>query len=102
MNIVNEIRGLTVDRANDDELKEPLPKSLEELRKRAVYWQIYPRDPQTGEPYTYTVKDEKTFELCTTFSLPRDSNVDVFWNHPAGHHCFSINVLDPPDNARYR
>ena len=36
------------------------------------------------------------------FSLPRDSNVDVFWNHPAGRHCFTINVLDPPDNARYR
>jgi hypothetical protein len=54
------------------------------------------RDPETNEPYTYTVQNESTFELCATFTRPREYTSGVFWNHPAGRHCFTINVLDPP------
>ncbi|MFQ5962604.1 MAG: hypothetical protein ACE5MG_14540, partial [Candidatus Methylomirabilales bacterium] len=53
-------------------------------------------DPETGQRYVYTVKDETRYELCTTFSLARDSDVEVFWNHPPGRHCFTVDALDPP------
>jgi hypothetical protein len=54
------------------------------------------KDPETGQPYTYRVTGKTTYELCATFSLERKSEQNVFWNHPAGEHCFTINVLDPP------
>ena len=52
--------------------------------------------PETGEPYGYTVKDDHTYELCATFSQSRAWDTEVFWNHPAGPHCFTIDVLNPP------
>lgn len=95
--IAREIQRITVDsRGDKNELKEPLPKTLDEAVSRARAQQINPRDPETGEPYEYTVQNDSTFELCASFSRARDSNDNVFWNHAAGRHCFTINVLDPP------
>ena len=79
-----------------DELKRALPETLEELAALARSERVNLTDPETGKRYTYTVKDETTYELCATFSLPRDSDVEVFWNHPPGRHCFTVNALDPP------
>ena len=94
--IAREIQSMVVNPNKKETLKEPLPKTLEEAAKRARNERVNPRDPETGEPYRYTVKNETTYELCATFARPRDWDSRVFWNHPAGAHCFTINVLDPP------
>jgi hypothetical protein len=77
-------------------LKAPLPRTLEEAAKTARGEKINLRDPQTDEPYGYTVKNDTNYELCATFARPRDEDSGVFWNHAAGAHCFTINVVDPP------
>jgi hypothetical protein len=94
--IARAIRSMVEDPIKKGALKEPLPKTLEEAAKRARDERLSPRDPETGEPYRYTVKNATTFEICATFARRRDSDDRVFWNHPAGTHCFTINVLDPP------
>ena len=53
-------------------------------------------DPETGQPYGYTIRDATTYELCATFSLERNSDVEVFWNHSPGRQCFTVDALDPP------
>ena len=76
--IFREVQSLCHDPDIKDELKRPLPKTLEELAVQARSERINLNDPETGERYVYTVKDGTTFELCATFSLERDSDVDVF------------------------
>jgi len=97
-NIASEIQSMVINSDKKRELKEPLPKTLDEVAQRARASRVNSHDPQTGEPYRYTIKNETTYELCATFSKGRDSDSRVFWNHPAGPHCFTINVLDPPPN----
>lgn len=94
--IFREIQSLCRDSDIKNELKRPLPETLDELAALARYERINLTDPETGQRYVYTVKDAATYELCATFSLERDSDVKVFWNHPSGKHCFSVDVLDPP------
>jgi hypothetical protein len=94
--IYREIQSLCHDPDIKDELKRPLPATLDELAAMARNERINVTDPETGQRYVYTVKDETTYELCATFSLERDSDVNVFWNHPPGTHCFTVNALDPP------
>jgi len=77
-------------------LKHPLPKTLEEAAQNDRLEKISTHDPETGEPYRYTVVNSTTFTLCATFSQAHNADDRVFWNHPAGEHCFTINVLDPP------
>jgi hypothetical protein len=96
--IAQEIQLMVVD-PNDrgkKKLKEPLPKTLAEAAERARSQRLNPRDPETDEPYQFTVTGESTYELCAAFSGERRSDMSVFWNHPAGAHCFTIDVLDPP------
>jgi hypothetical protein len=94
--IAREIQIMVVNPNERGTLKEPLPKTLAEAAQRARNERVNPRDPETAEPYGYALKDETTYELCATFAKPRDWDSRVFWNHPAGAHCFTINVLDPP------
>src|SRR4051812_46921939 len=99
--IVREIQSTTVDTGvtnpqDKKSLKAPLPKTLEEAAKTARGEKINLRDPETDEAYRYTVKNESTYVLCAIFARPRDEDSGVFWNHAAGAHCFTINVLDPP------
>jgi hypothetical protein len=77
-------------------LKHPLPKTLEEVAEKERFQKIYTHDPETEEPYGYTVVNATTFTLCANFSQAHNADFRVFWNHPAGEHCFTINVLDPP------
>jgi hypothetical protein len=77
-------------------LKQPLPKTLEEAAQNDRLEKLSTHDPETGEPYRYTVVNSTTFTLCATFSQAHNADYRVFWNHPAGEHCFTINVLDPP------
>ena len=94
--IYREVQSLCQDKDIKDKLKRALPKTLAELAQQARSRKINLTDPETGERYVYTVKDETTYELCATFSLNRDSDVEVFWNHPSGRHCFTVHALDPP------
>ena len=94
--IFREIQSLCRDPDIKDELKRPLPATLEELATLARYERINRSDPETGQPYGYTVKDGTTYELRATFSLERDSDTDVFWNHPSGEHFFAVDTLDWP------
>ena len=94
--VVREVQSLCHDPDIKDKLKRPLPGSLDELATLARSERINLTDPETGQRYVYTVKDDTTYELCATFSLVRDSDVDVFWNHAAGRHCFTVDALDPP------
>ena len=94
--IVREIQSLCHDPDIKDRLRRPLPGTLEELAALARSERIRLVDPATGQPYVYSVEDGTTYELCATFTLVRDSDVDVFWNHPAGPRCFTIDALDPP------
>jgi hypothetical protein len=65
-----------------------LPATLEELHKEAGT-DIYARDPESGQPYTYTVKGNDVYELCAVFTRESELRAD-FWSHPAGRHCYSI------------
>jgi hypothetical protein len=94
--IVREIQSLCRDPDIKHELKRPLPETLDDLSALARHERINLTDPETGQRYVYSVKDGTTYELCTTFSLERDSDVQVFWNHPSGTHCFTVDALDPP------
>ncbi len=74
--IVREIHSLMIDPMATTEkekimLKTTLPKSLEELAAAARDEKINLADPETGEPYTYTIKDKTTFESCAMFARPQ-------------------------------
>jgi len=75
-------------------MTKPLPKTLEEVAAKARYRRINLADPETGEPYGYNVINVSDFELCATFSHPRSLDYDIFWEHPAGDHCFSFDIQD--------
>ena len=94
--IFREVQSLCQDPDIKDELKRPLPETLDELAAIARSERINLTDPETRQRYVYTVKHGTSYELCATFSLERDSDVEVFWNHPSGEHCFTVDALDPP------
>ena len=79
------------------QLKHPLPKTLEGVAKDARSEKLSIRDPETGEPYGYTVVNSSTFTPCAGPSRVRNAEYRVFWNHPAvTADCFTIDVFDPP------
>lgn len=75
-------------------LPNPLPATLQEVSDNAQYQRPNIVDPETGVPYEYTRPSDHEFQLCATFSLPRDQKYDVFWNHPAGEKCFDFDALE--------
>ena len=94
--IFREVQSLCQDPDIKDELKRALPQTLDELAALARTERVNLNDPETGERYTYAVRSPTSYELCATFSLERDSDMDVFWNHTTGRQCFSVDALDPP------
>jgi hypothetical protein len=94
--IFREVQSLCRDPDIKHELKRALPPTLDDLAVLARSERINLADPETRQRYEYTVKDATTYELCATFSTERDSDVAVFWNHPVGRHCFTVDALDPP------
>jgi hypothetical protein len=65
-----------------------LPESLDELTHEAGR-NIDSRDPETGEPYGYTVRAADRYELCAGFARDSEMRSD-FWSHGAGRRCFQI------------
>ena len=94
--IFREVQSLCRDPDVKHELKRGLPETLDELAALARSERISLTDPATGERYVYAVRDGTSYELCATFALERDSDVEVFWNHAPGRHCFTVDALDPP------
>ncbi len=94
--ISRELQLLCQDPDIKKELKRELPETLDELAALARYKRINMTDPETGQRYVYRVKGDTIYELCATFSLDRNSDSEVFWNHASGEHCFTVNALDPP------
>jgi hypothetical protein len=76
------------------ELPNPLPSTLDEVAKNAVYQRLNVVDPETRAPYGYRVTSDHDYELCALFALPRDQQYDILWNHPSGQYCFHIDALD--------
>lgn len=74
-------------------LPEPLPVDLMTVAANAQYMKLSLNDPGTGEMYEY-LPQGTTYQLCAVFSLTRDQDYDIFWNHPAGRHCFTVDALD--------
>ena len=91
-----EVQDLVFDRDHKTTLKQPLPPSLQEVAAKARYRRLTLEDPVSGEPYEYAVTGPTTYRLCATFARERASSYQVFWNHPAGRHCFTIDALDAP------
>jgi hypothetical protein len=79
-------------------LNRALPTSLEEVAAYVASEQnqkgLNLHDPSTNEPYVYRVKSETKYELGATFALPRNQKEDLFWNHPAGPHCFVFDAVE--------
>ncbi len=73
---------------------QAVPSSLEEVQEKAVYTRPEITDPETGLPYEYRTLSRTTYELCAEFSFERNEQYDLLWNHPAGHHCYSLDVTD--------
>ena len=94
--IFREVQSLCQDPDIKNELKRELPETLDELALTARTERINLTDPETGQRYVYVVKGTRTYELCATFSLELNSDLEVFWNHPSGRHCFTVDALDPP------
>ncbi|MBP9751221.1 MAG: hypothetical protein KBC95_05245 [Candidatus Peribacteraceae bacterium] len=95
--IVNElstqVRGPQRDATTAPTLLKPVPATLQAIVDAAVYTRPRIVDPETNEPYGYTVKDADTVELCADFAEARDREYDISWDHPAGRHCYTIDLL---------
>ena len=65
-----------------------LPATLVELATEAGT-NIYSRDPQTGQPYSYAVKNDDTYELCAEFTHESEGR-GAFWSHGVGRRCYTI------------
>ncbi len=91
MNMVHE--GRPREFPAPTELREPLPRTLDDVAARAVKRRVNTADPETGQPYEYHILDATHFELCASFSFERRAERDVFWDHPAGRHCYTLDAL---------
>lgn len=93
--ILNQVYGDTryAVPASVKQLPRPLPKDLATVAQNAQYHKLSLTDPDTAAPYEYTVRGTE-YDLCATFDLERGLDSDIFWNHPAGHHCFTFDALD--------
>lgn len=72
----------------------PLPATLDEVLTVARLARPRLTDPATTAPYEYRVTGASTYELCATFDEPSSETQMPRWDHPAGRHCFELDVLD--------
>jgi hypothetical protein len=68
---------------------EALPESLQALQGEPGLAPA-PIDPVRGEPYSYRLLDEDSYELCAVFdTVSRDPEL---WAHEKGPACFRFDV----------
>lgn len=75
-----------------------LPGSLDELARDRTATVPSIDDPESGELYEYRPGESGSYQLCAEFDSrweelePPDRASTRFWSHPAGRHCFDIEV----------
>ncbi len=74
-------------------LPKPLPETLDEVAANATFQKLRIMDPETEQPYEYIISTPSIFKLCATFTLARDQQYDIFWDHSAGYHCYEFDAL---------
>ena len=113
---VNDLSNIQSQIVNYWQRKEALPNSLADLND-AISGFKAPTDPQTRQPYEFSVKDATnlSFELCANFNKFSQNNKDITkrafpiagvpdsynqnWDHAAGRVCFERTIdkqLYPP------
>jgi len=72
-----------------------LPESLAELT-RDPRTAAETKDPVNGNEYRYRTMTERIYELCADFVQQSTVTADapIIWVHPAGMHCFALEVHD--------
>ena len=110
---VQDLQNIQYQVVNYWQQKEKLPGTLAEMND-SLSGNVIPTDPQSNEPYKYTVKGKMSFELCGTFNADTQPNsmsgrsypmkpagtgpgVDLEsqpWNHGVGETCFT-RTIDP-------
>lgn len=79
-------RGIDAHFKSSDSLPLELPAVVDGQRIRQL-----PRDPETRAMYQYEIIDTDSYRLCAEFSTTSaENNLDDFWFHPAGTHCFDF------------
>lgn len=75
---------------------EELPKTLEDLKAQSFVFIRSIEDPETQEPYEYTIIDENSYKLCAVFKTKSDSKIfsQQQWNHAAERTCFEREAQD--------
>lgn len=107
----SDLQQLTYGIDNFWSTNQRLPASLDEATMRAnqptsSYYFPQVRDPQTGLPYEYRPLDQinsatpsstqkRLYELCATFEESNGTGPwlgtgDMFWRHPVGRTCFTL------------
>jgi len=71
-----------------------LPASLSDIPNE---WVSHAADPETGEPYTYRVTGERSFQLCAVFARKDNEHRKQptylrFKTHGQGFHCFDRKI----------
>ena len=115
MQRVNDLQNIQSQVVYYWQRKGQLPATLADLNDPISSY-IVPNDPETDQPYEYTVKNagQLTFELCATFNLesvdelggrtPKPvaypyEGIPQVWDHSAGRDCFDRTIdkqLYPP------
>jgi hypothetical protein len=105
---LNDLQSLQSQIINFYQQKERLPQTLAELNDPLSYYTV-PVDPQTKQPYDYSVKGALQFEVCADFTTeggvdpygPRSVAMPVAygvseskWEHKAERTCFT-RTIDP-------
>ena len=71
-----------------------LPLRLSDIENS---WIQQTADPESGEPYTYQVTGQQTYQLCAVFALRDDEPAAAPWErrfatHSEGLHCFDLSA----------
>ena len=108
---IQSLQTIQYEIVNFWQTKEQLPPTLDDLRDDISGF-ILPRDPETGEPYGYTITGSNEFTLCAVFKTVNKENTgkplrkaipaspgyypapEENWLHDAGEMCFT-RTIDP-------
>jgi hypothetical protein len=73
-----------------------LPASLDEVNPPSGVLVVNWLDPGTSQPYTYRVKDQRSYELCAEFDRSTQAQPQFaaghFWSHPSGWQCIIVSA----------
>ena len=111
---VSRLQGIQYQIINYWRSKEYLPAVLTDLNDKISGFEV-PVDPETNQTFEYTIKSADTFELCATFNLVSEEELNKqiapemyqaglktgseSWTHGAGRTCFERTIdkqLYPP------